>query len=128
MYSENQGDNDTLGGRIWRAREAAAYTSGKFARTLGVKKETLEAWESDRSEPRANKLVTMAGLLNVSPSWLLYGIGNSPAGATVSDELQVLQAQLGRIKDLREQTDVAIKYMEKAIGRIAEREQEGPAQ
>jgi HTH-type transcriptional regulator, cell division transcriptional repressor len=123
MYDKVR-DNDTLGGRIWRAREAAAYSAARFARTLGVKKETLDAWESDRSEPRANRLVTMAGLLGVSPSWLLHGIGDSPLDETVSDELQILRAQLARIKELREQTEISITNMERAIERIALRERE----
>ena len=122
--NETERDNDTLGGRIWRAREAAGYSASKFARTMGIAKETLSAWENDRSEPRANKLVTMAGLLSVSPAWLLYGIGDSPPDATISEELHILRGQLDRIKELREQTDVAIKHMEKAIRRIAERESE----
>ena len=124
MYTEETRDNDTLGGRIWRAREASGFSAAKFARALGVKKETLSAWENDRSEPRANKLVTMAGILSVSPAWLLHGIGEQPSEIGVSDELMILQAQLERIKELREQTDIAIGYMEKAISRIADQEQE----
>jgi HTH-type transcriptional regulator, cell division transcriptional repressor len=123
MYDKNR-DNDTLGGRIWRAREAAGYSAAKFSRTLGIRKETLDAWESDRSEPRANRLVTMAGLLSVSPSWLLHGIGESPLDENVSDEVQILRAQLARIKELREQTSISIANMERAIERMALRERE----
>ena len=32
-------------------------------------------WEADRSEPRANKPVALAGILNVSPTYLLSGLG-----------------------------------------------------
>lgn len=115
-------DDDTLGGRLWRAREAVGMSETALAKALGLKKETLRAWESDRSEPRANKLVTLAGLLNVSPTWLLYGIGDAPQADTLADELGILRAQLQRIRELREQTDAAITNMEKAIARIAKRE------
>jgi transcriptional regulator with XRE-family HTH domain len=124
MFNDKERDEDTLGGRISRAREAAGQSAPKFAKTVGVRSETLVAWESDRSEPRVNKLVTMAGLLNVSPAWLLYGLGEAPSEPGVSAELQVLRGQLDRIRELREQTDLAIRHMEKAIVRIAERETE----
>ena len=120
FYSDR--DNDTLGGRLWRAREAVGLSEAGLAKALGLKKETLAAWESDRSEPRANKLVTLAGLLNVSPTWLLYGVGDAPQDETLSSEIGILRAQLARIRELREQTDTAIANMEKAIDRIAKRD------
>lgn len=118
IFDGNQ-DNDTLGGRLWRAREAVGMSESGLAKALGLKKETLRAWENDRSEPRANKLVTLAGLLNVSPTWLLYGVGDAPTSDTIASELGILRAQLQRIRELREQTDTAIANMEKAIDRIA---------
>lgn len=125
MYEDNASkDNDTLGGRLWRAREAAGYNELKFARSIGIKKETLAAWESDRSEPRANKLVTIAGLLNVSPAWLLHGIGESPIDDAISEELQLIRAQLERIREFRMQTDIAISNIEGALERITARENE----
>ncbi len=60
-------------------------TQGQLARRLGVKKETVAAWENDLSEPRANKLSMMAGLLNVSIIWLLTGEGEGAPGP-VDDE------------------------------------------
>lgn len=68
----------TLGERICRARDAAGLSTAQLARRLGVKSSTLQGWESDRSEPRSNKLVLLAGVLNVSPTWLLVGRGSSP--------------------------------------------------
>ncbi|MEO1397559.1 MAG: helix-turn-helix transcriptional regulator [Pseudomonadota bacterium] len=84
-------DFDTLGGRLLRARVAANLSVNDIAKQIGVKKQTLEAWETDRSEPRSNKLTTLSGLLGVSPTWLLYGVGSSPQTETVSDEIQVLK-------------------------------------
>lgn len=115
------GDNDTLGGRLWRAREAVGLTEAGLAKAIGVKRETLRAWESDRSEPRANRLVTLAGVLNVSPTWLLHGVGDAPQSDVLADELRLLRVQLQHIREMREQTDLAISNMEKAIARIAER-------
>ena len=76
----------TFGDRVAAAREAADMTQAQLARRLGVKKTTLMGWEQDLSEPRANKLSTVSGLLNVSMSWLLTGEGD---GLSEPDELNV---------------------------------------
>ena len=73
------GDVATLGDRIAAARDAAGLSSKKLAKRLGVKHTTVLDWESDLSEPRANRLSMMAGLLNVSLMWLLNGEGEGVA-------------------------------------------------
>lgn len=69
----------TFGDRVAGAREAAGMTQSQLARLLGVKKSTLIGWEDDVSEPRANKLQMLAGMLNVSIMWLLTGEGDGTA-------------------------------------------------
>nr|WP_196220682.1 helix-turn-helix domain-containing protein [Roseibium denhamense] len=68
----------TLGERICKARDASGLSTAQLARRLGIKTSTLQSWESDRSEPRSNKLILLAGVLNVSPTWLLVGRGTPP--------------------------------------------------
>lgn len=62
-----------LGPRIRVARENAGFSLEEAARRLGVRAETFSAWERDEQVPRANRLPTLAGLLNVTLSWLLEG-------------------------------------------------------
>lgn len=69
---------DTIGGRISLSREAAGLTVEEAARQLGVLMRSWEAWERDRDVPRVSRLTMMAGLLGVSPSWLLAGVGSGP--------------------------------------------------
>lgn len=69
----------TLGSRIEQARAEQGLSSRQLATRLGVKPVTVENWERDRSEPRSNKLLMLAGVLNVSVSWLLQGKGE-PGG------------------------------------------------
>jgi transcriptional regulator with XRE-family HTH domain len=76
---QNQPFDDTMGGRIASAREALNLTSEQLARRLGVDLKTLQNWELDQSEPRANRLVTLSGILNVSPTWILMGGGDGPS-------------------------------------------------
>lgn len=70
----------TFGDRVAGAREATGMTQAQLARRLGVKKATLNGWEDDLSEPRANRLSMMAGILNVSIMWLLTGEGDGTSG------------------------------------------------
>ena len=56
----------TMGSRIENARLAQGLSTRQLATRLGVKPATIENWERDRSEPRANKLLMLGGVLNVS--------------------------------------------------------------
>ena len=66
----------TLGGRLYASRRNVGMSLNLAARLLGVKASTLKSWESDRSEPRVNKLVALAGLLGVSPTHFLAEEGH----------------------------------------------------
>ena len=72
------GPGDTVGGRLIRAREARGMTVRQLARRVGVRIETLQNWETDRTAPRSNRLAMLAGILNVSPTWILVGHGEAP--------------------------------------------------
>ena len=63
----------TLGDRIEHARSAKGFDQPQLARRIGVKAKTLQNWESDRSEPRPEKLTKLAGLLDVPLIWLMTG-------------------------------------------------------
>ena len=93
-------DAATFGDRVAGAREAAGMTQAQLARRLGVKKSTLSGWEQDLSEPRANKLSVMAGLLNVSIMWLLTGEGDGMTGP--ADDTQGAPDFSGILAELRE--------------------------
>ncbi|MFE3837490.1 helix-turn-helix domain-containing protein [Pseudogemmobacter sonorensis] len=68
----------TFGDRLAGAREAAGLTQEELARRLGVRLSTLQAWEDDMAEPRGNRLWMLAGLLDISPGWLLTAEGEGP--------------------------------------------------
>lgn len=95
----------TFGDRLAAARDSTGMSQAQLAKRLGIKPGTLRAWENDLSEPRANRLSMMAGLLNVSIMWLLNGEGDGldapeddiPLTSDVNDiliEIRDLRAQV----------------------------------
>ena len=69
----------TFGDRVAAGREALGLSQQELAHKLGVKLKTVQGWEEDVSEPRANKLQMLSGVLNVSLMWLLNGEGEGIA-------------------------------------------------
>ena len=66
-------DRSTIGGRIESARHQLGFSINQLARRIGVQRKTLENWENDRSEPRVDKLMKLAGVIQVPMIWLLTG-------------------------------------------------------
>ncbi|ETX14874.1 XRE family transcriptional regulator [Roseivivax halodurans JCM 10272] len=111
-------DAATFGDRLAAAREAAGMTSEELAKRLGVKHATMQAWEADRSEPRANRLQMLSGILNVSIMWLLNGEGDglsapSDEGIETADVRAILT-------DLRE-VRTEMKASAERVGRLEKR-------
>jgi transcriptional regulator with XRE-family HTH domain len=96
------GDTATFGDRMTGAREASGMTQSDLARRMGVKVKTVRAWENDQSEPRANKLQMLAGMLGVSIMWLLTGQGDGLDGPEMpeplSEDLTAVMTELRTMK------------------------------
>ena len=86
-------DAATFGDRLAAAREAAGMTQEQLAKRLGVKLGSLQRWEEDLAEPRANRLSMVAGILNVSLIWLITGEGE---GIAPPDE-EAIPADIGAV-------------------------------
>lgn len=112
-------DAATFGDRLAAAREYAQMTQAQMARRLGIKASTLRAWEQDLSEPRANHLSIMAGVLNVSMMWLMNGEGEG-LDAPIADSTAIdadVSAILRDMRDLR----VTISQSSEQLGRLEKR-------
>ncbi len=114
---------DSLGERIFDLRQKNGLSLEQLSRQLGVRARTLKNWETDRSEPRINKLVALAGLLGVAPTYLIAreGYGGSadtgiPAGP--SSDIQAvagLRRQLDELESKHKQSLKLIRQMRKQI-------------
>lgn len=95
----NQPDTSALflSTRIINAREASGYSQAQLALRMGIKKSTLANWENSHTSPRSNKLLELAGVLNVPVLWLIAG-AESPAEVSTPDlsETLMLEQKLDR--------------------------------
>ncbi len=109
------GDHATFGDRLTAARDAQGLSQAQLARRLGVKLKTVQGWENDSSEPRANKLQMVAGLLNVSIRWLLTGEGDGlPEPASSAELAEGAQELLKDVQQMRTQMTQLATRMGKA--------------
>ena len=109
------GDHATFGDRLTAARDAQGMSQAELARRLGVKLKTVQGWENDSSEPRANKLQMVAGLLNVSIRWLLTGEGEGvPEPVSAEDLAKDAQSLLRNMQEMRAQMTQLASRMGKA--------------
>ncbi len=114
---------ESVGERITRAREAAGLSTAQLARRLGVRTHTLSSWEGGRAEPRANRLVMIAGMLNVSPTWLLTGQGQSPADTP--SEIALVMGELNQLRAQQERTAQIINRMGQHLANLEARARAG---
>jgi len=118
IFHANEEDT-TLGGRISMAREASGLSVADVVKRLGVKAATYEAWEADRSEPRANKLVALAGILNISPPYLLSGLGRQPVGNDAAGrKIQQLTAQIEQLEQSLKAATSSLRQIKKSVAKL----------
>jgi len=116
-------DSDTLGGRLWRARDALGLSIEIIAARLGLPEETVTGWERDRSEPDSRALSMLAGLLAVSPAWLVAGVGTAPAVPMDDNPVEQLMHQLGEVRQLFDRTGKALAALETEVARLIKKDQ-----
>lgn len=93
-------DPGTLAKRIVKARKAVGFTTAELAHRLGVRTATLAAWEAGKSEPRTNRLTMLAGLLSVSPTWLLCGRGTAPNETSGHEDVTALKTTISELRSM----------------------------
>lgn len=112
--------DDTLGGKIQAAREARGYSIAELSRKVAVNADTVANWERDRSEPRANKLMMLAGVLNVSPLWLM-GTASDPMNDNVGlseDDTFALRQKVDRLESLLAQSTALLSDIRGDLSRL----------
>ncbi|MBC7144691.1 MAG: helix-turn-helix domain-containing protein [Thioclava marina] len=108
----------TFGDRLAGAREAAGLNQEELAKRLGVRLETLAAWEDDVAEPRANRLQMLSGMLNVTLMWLMTGEGEGLDGPP--DQVAEAQEDRALVREIRE-VRAGLEELDARLGRLEKR-------
>ncbi len=112
-------DTEELGSRISKARIAKGFTEQQLAHRLGVKISTIEKWESGETDPRANRLDQLAGLLGVPLMWLIGGGDISPKIATPTfTETHDALEKLAHAEDLIKQLSLLLVEIGRDVRRL----------
>lgn len=108
----------SMGPRIVIAREQMGMSVEELATHLGVTPDSVIAWESDERTPRANRLLTMAGILGVSITWLLEGredermhAGDVPSIDDLRGRLELARGLITRGLDMLEAIDESLQTL-----------------
>ena len=121
-------ENATFGDRIYAAREAAGLSQSALASRLGVNLKTVKKWEEDITEPRANKLRMVSGLLNISITWLLIGEGIGPQGlgstTPISADLNEILVELRHTKSELLRLTQHLDVVDKKLRRLGNKSSE----
>ena len=118
IFHANKEDT-TLGGRISMARETSGLSVDQVVKRLGVKATTYKAWEADRSEPRANKLVALAGILNISPPCLLSGLGKQPSTLGLPDrQSKQLTMQIEQLEQSLKAATASLRQIKRTVAKM----------
>lgn len=100
--------SETLAERIQQARSLAQLTEIEVSRLVAVKPETYKRWESGCSEPRINKLTTLAGVLGVSPGWLLSGEEAQRGQLSDDQQLALFRNRIEQLSALQARVQVML--------------------
>ena len=105
----------TFGDRLAVARDQDGMTHTDLAKRLAVKLSTLQKWEDDLLEPRANRLSIMAGVLNVSLVWLLTGEGE---GVSDPDDTDLMTPDINDLLIELREMKATMKANAEKLGRL----------
>ncbi len=111
---------ETLGNRIERARTSKGYNITQLSQRLAVKPMTLKAWETGKSEPRANKLSTLSGLLGVNINWLLAGDGDMPTFAAQPTDAKKVAIKVSQAITLQQRLSRLLTELESDVAHLKE--------
>ena len=77
-----------FGERFRRIRKLGGMSQEEFGVALGVSRQTINAYENDRQRPTMDMLERVCNSQDISPQWLLTGIGDTALGLTYGTALE----------------------------------------
>lgn len=85
--------------RIKQIRKDANMTQEKFAKRLGLKRQTIATYETGRSEPMDNIIVSICREFNINENWLRTGNGEKSESLTKIQEIGAFANEIMKLPD-----------------------------
>lgn len=101
--------------RIKTLRKHLGLTQQKFADRLGLKRQTIAAYEIGNIEPSDSTLLLICKEFNVNETWLRTGEGSMKAPLDPDDRFSINLSKLGRSEN---------KFIQNAVNALAESDPE----
>lgn len=120
-----QASPKSTGARIKARREQLKMSRAELARKVAVTRETMAAWESGQSDPRANKLWMLAGVLGTNVSWLLGGDEGCAPAPTPTNDIAAVRQQLGQARDLAQNLSYMLDSLQRRIDELEAEQSRG---
>jgi len=68
----------TISERIFERLSAISMSQKEFSEKTGIQQSTISEWKKNKTNPSSDKIMAICIALDVTPEWLLSGVG--PAG------------------------------------------------
>lgn len=85
--------------RIKKIRKDAGLTQEKFAERLGIKRNTVATYETGKSEPMDNIIVSICREFNINEDWIRHGIGEMKKSLTKNQEMGAFANEVMKLPD-----------------------------
>lgn len=85
--------------RIKKIRKDAGLTQEKFAERLGIKRNTVATYETGKSEPMDNIIVSICREFGVNENWLRGGNGEMKKSLTKNQEIGAFANEVMKLPD-----------------------------
>lgn len=76
-----------IGHRIRAAREQFGLSQEELAVSVGVSPQSIQQWESGKTNPRHTRMRKLAAVLKTSPHYLQFGVGSPESNIESAQEL-----------------------------------------
>ena len=96
-----------IGGRIKSIRRKAQLDQLEFGTTVGVTRQSISAYETERLMPSRNVVERMSNTYKVTPWWLLYGTDKGSG-----NRLDALLASRGKQAKLTDAQQTLLRYVQ----------------
>lgn len=107
----------TISERIFKRLDSISMSQKEFSEKTGILQSTISEWKKKKTNPSSDKIMAICVALDVTPEWLLSGVG--PAGGRMDRQDLYLIDKTTELGSLIEMYDnLNSDYRERVLGYV----------